>query len=546
MKSVAIVGTGPTGLYTFAGLVALPPMRIALFEKGDTIGVGTPYSLDSATKAMLANIASIEIPPLVTGYLDWMQAQPGEVLARFGLTRADLDERLFTPRLMLGSYFHAQFEALITAARAAGHQVEVTTDVEVTDVVPVPDGLRVVTGAGASGALLFDTVIIASGHSFAEDDPGTGRYFPNPWSGLIQTDIPAVRVGILGTSLSGIDAAMAVATQHGRFRRTGRGGDLVYDLHEDTVPGALKLSLLSRSGVLPEADFYCPIPYAPLQVMTQSALAQALAGPQPLDSVFDLFRAEIAGADPAYAAHVGLEGLTADDFAEAYFADRLARDPFRWARENLREVEANKANKVTVGWRYAILRMHEQVEEVVAGLPEADRARFDAGLKRVFIDNYAAVPPESIRRLLALRDAGVLRVLALGEEYDLQTGAQGTVITLSGEGAAKLRFDVFIDARGQRPMAAEDLPFATLRNALLEAGQEVPELDEGFALTGVPGFERRLVLAALPYLMQDRPFVQGITASAEIGAAIAQGLAEVPRQTRPQRKRRADRWHRAA
>ncbi|WP_276616199.1 hypothetical protein [Rhodobacter sp. SGA-6-6] len=32
------------------------------------------------------------------------------------------------------------------------------------------------------------------------------------------------------------------------------------------------------------------------------------------------------------------------------------------------------------------------------------------------------------------------------------------------------------------------------------------------------------MLAAIPYLMHDRPFVQGITASAEIGAAVAKGI----------------------
>ncbi len=42
---------------------------------------------------------------------------------------------------------------------------------------------------------------------------------------------------------------------------------------------------------------------------------------------------------------------------------------------------------------------------------------------RVFIDNYAAIPPESIRRLLALHRAGILRILTLGEDYELQRGA---------------------------------------------------------------------------------------------------------------------------
>lgn len=512
MLSIALIGTGPTGLYTFAALTGQAARyRITLYEKGDTIGVGTPYSEETATKAMLANIASIEIPPLQGTYLEWLEAQPAAFLHRFGLRHDDLNARLFTPRLMLGAWFHAQFEALIVAAEAAGHEVVVHTGVEVTD-LRLSDG-GVMVEAGAAGAV-FDRVILASGHSFAEDAQ-TARYFPNPWSGLIQTDVPAARVGVLGTSLSAIDAAMAVATQHGRFVRDGEA--LVYERRED----GLQITLMSRSGVLPEADFYCPIPYAPLEVMTEAALTEALAAEAPLDAVFDLFRAEITAADPGYAAHVGLPELTADSFAAAYFADRLARDPFGWARENLAEVERDRAARRTVGWRYAILRMHETVEAVLAQLPEDDRARFDAGLKRVFIDNYAAVPPESIRRLLALRDAGALQVAALGEDYDLEIGEAGTVIRAKGR---ELAFDVFIDARGQRPMQAQDLPFAALRAALEAAEQEVPEVDEGYVLRGVAGYGGRVVLAALPYLMHDRPFVQGITASAEIGAAVAAGL----------------------
>ena len=33
----------------------------------------------------------------------------------------------------------------------------------------------------------------------------------------MDADIPACRVGIMGTSLSGLDAAMAVVMQHGAF-----------------------------------------------------------------------------------------------------------------------------------------------------------------------------------------------------------------------------------------------------------------------------------------------------------------------------------------
>lgn len=64
MKRVAIVGVGPTGIYTFYELVKRgEPLAITLFEKEAQAGVGMPYSDDNTAAQMLANIASIEIPP---------------------------------------------------------------------------------------------------------------------------------------------------------------------------------------------------------------------------------------------------------------------------------------------------------------------------------------------------------------------------------------------------------------------------------------------------------------------------------------------------
>lgn len=515
-KRFAIVGTGPTGLYSLQQLLRIgTPLAVTLFEKGEKAGVGMPYSPETASKSMLANIASIELPPVVVPYLDWLGAQPDSRLSSYGLDPDDLHDRQFTPRLLLGEYFRDQLLSMVETARRSGHAIEIRESTEVLDVLAGEDGLRLRTGAGTEGP--FDRVILATGHDFPDSDEATRSYFPSPWSGLIEAQIPAGRVGIMGTSLSSIDAAMAVAGQHGRFRRNGE------DLRFEARSADLRLVLMSRSGILPEADFYCPIPYEPLAVMTDAAVAACARAERPLDAVFDLVRAEIMAADPAYALRIGLGGLDADSFAPAYFAARQAADPFRWARHNLAEVERNKAARITVPWRYALLRMHEKVEDIVADLPEADRERFDRGLKKVFVDNYAAVPSESIRRLLALRDAGILSVLALGDDYDLTREPPRTIIT-TAEGDSH-GFDVFIDARGQKALASADLPFPTLRAALLEAGQEVPEVADDYSLIGAGEFAGRVSLASIPYLMHDRPFVQGITACADIAAAIARGVA---------------------
>ena len=69
---IAIVGLGPTGLYTFSELVhADTPMDITIYDEGEWAGAGTPYSRQGASRLMLANIASIEIPVLNgVSYLD--------------------------------------------------------------------------------------------------------------------------------------------------------------------------------------------------------------------------------------------------------------------------------------------------------------------------------------------------------------------------------------------------------------------------------------------------------------------------------------------
>lgn len=510
MARIAIVGTGPTGIYTFFNLIRTQTShRVTLFERGERAGIGLPYSPEAASKSMLANIASIEIPPIEANYLDWLRDQPDAKLRSYGLDPEDLDERQFTPRLLLGEFFRDQLLSLVSR-----HGGGVYEETEITDVTAQDDALFVQSQERAYGP--FDHVVLATGHVFPDADEATRSFFPSPWSGLIDASIPPVRVGIMGTSLSSIDAAMAVAGQHGRFHY--KDGELTFAARTD----GLHVTLMSWTGVLPEADFWCPIPYEPLNLMTETEVQRCAEQDRPLDALFSLLQDEMTLADPAYATRIGLSDLTADSFADAYFASREAQDPFRWARKNLEEVEYNKAHKITVPWRYALLRMHETVELIVPHLSETDSERFDNGLKKVFVDNYAAVPSESIRRLLALRDAGLLSVLALGEDYDLEREPNRTVINAKGK---TYIYDVFIDARGQKPLESNEMPFPSLRRALVESGQEIPEVANDFGLIAVPGYEGRLHLAAIPYLMHARPFVQGITASAHIGATIAKGIS---------------------
>lgn len=92
--------------------------------------------------------------------------------------------------------------------------------------------------------------------------------------------------------------------------------------------------------------------------------------------------------------------------------------------------------------------MHEVIARAIPHLNARDLERFHKHFKAVFVDDYATVPHDSIRRLLALHRAGKLDIVALGDEgqIDDESFERGAFVTTKKE---TLRFDSFIDATGQ-------------------------------------------------------------------------------------------------
>lgn len=528
MKKIAIIGAGPTGIYTLFSLLRHnEPLDVSVYEQADEAGVGMPYSDEDNSPMMLANIASIEIPPIQNTYLDWLKTRSKAHLSRYGVNYDTLHERQFLPRILLGEYFRDRFLGLVAQAKEQGFRIQVNESCRVTDLQAGGEGVRLWLQSETI-AESFDLAVIATGHVWPAEEESTRTWFPSPWSGLMEAKIPPCRVGIMGTSLSGIDAAMAVAVQHGSFIESNDEA-LTFRLNDGSE--ALKIVLMSRAGILPEADFYCPVPWEPLHIVTQSAIDKEIAvgADGLLDRVFNLMAQEIALADRQWSEHIDLSSLDADSFSQTWFHKRQQNNPFHWALANLKEVERNKRERYTVAWRYVILRLHEAVQTIVPHLSDGDRERFSAGLARVFIDCYAAIPPESIRRLLALREAGIISILSLGQDYEISARQDKTLITRRDK---QYTYDVFIDARGQKPLKNKDIPFPHLRAQLLATGDEIPEVGDDYTLLAPPEVRGRIAFAAIPWLMHDQPFVQGITACAEIGAAIAKAISQPANRSR--------------
>lgn len=532
---IAFVGAGPTAIYTLRALLdhATVPFAVTIFEEQPVAGRGTPYRPGWNDPSMLSNIASIEIPKIEETLVAWLARLPPARLGELGLEADEIDERAFYPRLTLGAFFQDQFDALMARARATGNEVEIRTRCRVIDAVS--EGTRIVLSVqgqrGPATTETFDHLVIATGHQWPEHPEARPGYFLSPWPASVLASIPPCGVGIRGSSLTAIDAAVALATHHGEF--VEQGDRLVYRPAPNT--SAFRLTMMSRKGLLPEADFYHPVPYEPLSICTIDAVDRLIAGPTVglLDRVFALFQQELGAADPAYAAARSLADLTLETFCDSYFADRRGEDPFTWAEANLREAERDFLRKHTVAWRYAILRMHDVVARVVPHLDDADFERFSRLFKPVFVDDYATIPHESIKRLLALHDADKLGITALGERSRVDShGVQGGAVVHLGD--ESLRFPVFIEAMGQRALAAKDLPFPSLRRQGIihdEPSADASKPSRGIAIDDsfhpvAEGVAKDLLFClSVPFILGRHPFNQGITSSHEMGSVVGEALA---------------------
>jgi uncharacterized NAD(P)/FAD-binding protein YdhS len=532
-SSVAFVGAGPTTIYTLHALVdlATQPFDLTIFEEQSSVGRGTPYRPGWNDPAMLSNIASIEIPPIEETLVDWLTRQSDERLGKLGITPGEIDERTFYPRVALGDFFHDQMEALIARAKSQGIDITIRTGCRVVDAISGGDAMTLVVRPrrGETYEQEFDHVVLATGHQWPAQPEVRPGYFISPWPASALDTVPACRVGIRGSSLSAIDAAVALAVRHGEFIEVGKR--LAYVPDEDA--DGFSLTMMSRKGLLPEADFYFPFPYAPLAICTAEAIETLVASREGdyLDEAFALFKVELAAADPDYAQSIGLDELGIEGFAERYFARRVATDPFVWAEANLCEAEENYRACRTVAWRYAILRMHEVMELLVPHLDDEDFVRFSTSLGPVFVDDYATVPHESIKRLLALHAARKLEVMALGSDYhiDSRQSADGAILIL---GADRLHFPAFIEATGQRALSAKDFPFPSLRKQGIVrdvADSDGPArgivIDDEFHLVSNDIAADQLFCLSLPFLMGRHPFVQGITSAHQMGLTVGEQLA---------------------
>ncbi len=473
-----------------------------------------PYDRRFNADYMLCNAFSREIPPPTRSLLQWLTTLPPRELGSWELSDHDLDARAFYPRVLIGEYLEHEFHALCEQAEALGHHIDLHPETAVTDIIPSPDLIEVETHT--HGALSFDHVIIATGHVWPQEPRIDRAQLVSPWPYTAITSLPARNIGILGSSLSAIDIVMALAFTHGTFNENG--DTVTWQANPETAP--LKITMLSKMGIMPEADFYYPFPYQPLKVFTPEAVRAEMSHGSAglLSRLFALFRKELQVSDPDYVKRLELSAETVRVFSEAYFRSRRQLGGLEAVKKDFTRARASMRNRETIAYRYTLLRAHENFDLALRALNEDDWHEFQTFLLPVFSDCYAAVPHLSIARIIALHDSGVLHLKETGDDARFcNTDAGGVEVSV---GEDKLSFDAMIDARGQAAAPLAELPFSRLVQSL--SGDQ--PVTAPFALKTANGSRSRVYCLAMPQLLERHPFSQGLVNCDENAGVVAEDL----------------------
>ena len=564
-KQIAIIGCGPAGLFMLKSLLELPnrgDFEITIFEKQQYAGPGMPYSPKGANDEHVTNVSDNEILAIVTPIHDWVSSAPAELLKRFNINQEHFNEYRVLPRLFFGAYLHAQFELLLTRAEDGNPAVHVHTDTEITDVKDFPGEAETEIKTAGGEKYRFDRVIICIGHRWPQKKEGLiPGYYDSPYPpaklATLKCNHP---VAIKGASLTAIDAIKTLARQHGNFYKEET--HLAFRLN-DTFPD-FKIVLHSRSGLLPAVRFHLEDSHlSNKSLLTEqeiNAHIKSNNGFLSLDYIFEKDFIEIfRDRDPEFYALV--RNMKMEQFVEHVMERRENIDPFLLLKAEYAEAEKSIRRKQSVYWKELLAILSFAMNYPAKHLSAEDMIRLQKVLMPLISVVIAFIPQSSCSELLALHDAKVLKLIAVGNESAVIPERSGGVTYRFKDepGEEKnIRYQTFIDCIGQPHLSYTDLPFQSLitdktvspaklkfrsvEEAVKEsaAGNEnLEQGEDGFYYLRVPGltindsfrvvdafgaFNPRIYMMAVPYIGGYNPDYSGLDFCAEAAGRISKAI----------------------
>jgi len=559
LGKLAVVGSGPSGLYLLKHLVdgidqisgSLDTMVI--FEKSALAGYGMPYHPETTDRYNRANISSEELPELPRKFSEWLETRDRDELASWGIEKESISESEVYCRLALGEYFHEQFHTLADSLRKAGIDVDIRLSCAVDDIADLPDEDKLRISSGKGGDEDFDTVVIATGHRWLDDDRPEEGFYSSPWpvSKLFPEENRFLNhaIGTLGASLSAFDVISSLSPRHGDFVRID--GQLSFR----SFLGAEKFELVMHTseGWLPHLQWDQVEPFREIYRHVSRERMLALRGEDGflrLGTYFDkVCRPALIHAFSEDDMSALVSQLRNEDFSIKEFVEEMSQrheyvDSFEGMKLEFRKAKDSVENHRPIHWKETLDDLMYCLNYHAEFLVAEDQILFRKTVMPFLMNVIAAMPLQSAEMLLALHEAGKVRLVAGKVKIEGKGHESGTTrITVeSGDNKQEIEYRTFVDCSGQKAMELGEFPFDALTDGgavrearakfldkkasakvdddklLIEDGETMLrtggiDIDSAFRIVGIDGSSNpRIYDISFPHTSGVRPYSYGLQA----------------------------------
>ncbi len=470
MTRIGILGAGPSGLFIFKRLIdsGAKDLQIEIFERKKQLGAGMPYSIEGATDEHITNVSGNEIPELVNSLTKWIHALPPQTLQRFSIDKDSFNAYKVLPRLLFGQYLETQFKLLKQQATLQGIVNKFHVGVNVTDVIDAPETNTVFVESDKYQSAEFDCVIICTGHNWPAKHEGIiPQYFDSPYPPAKLDLAVNYPVAIRGSSLTAIDAIRTLARSNGKFTK-----DADKKVSYAALKGHdnLKIVMHSRNGLLPAVRFHLEDSHLAKDSVLSDEVVHAVRaqndGFLPLDYVFERnFKETFRENDPEF--YEKIKDMNIEQFVDAMMSLRESVDPFDLFKAEYAEAEKSIRRKESVYWKEALAVLSFAMNYPAKHFSAEDMLRLQQILMPLISIVIAFVPQASVEELLALYQAGVLDIIAVGDDSYVEPAGNGGAVyhyTDKAGGQQSAYYKMYIDCVGQPHLHWKDIPYKSLVN----------------------------------------------------------------------------------